>query len=493
MPLLLTVFLTLLAFADFIPDLDQQQDHRIVLSLPNGYVPGDQNLARANELNISLFEVSDPLQLQSFPEGRYNFFALLGPDYAVPGLLSKELGAISAAIEQNYQRFDDEAPGRIVAASLLRYPYEGFPNFLNTAQSLADSLDHVLTVPLYYQSAGLQANSLPRGFNFISERMYAGKPHQAGHSVVHFVPSDDLRESFIVLNQTMNRLQGFNESILIIPAPWFFAQLESRGELRYLFQDYSEGQQVTLPLPAQSQSPPAINWSIILLMLILGSFAVHLRYQPMYAPSVIRYFTNHSFYVADVYEHRLRNVMPGFYLVIQHAFITGLFVLVCAEIYISSQGLAVLAHHFPGLMVFGGNIYSLFAAGLIIAVIVQAVSLLWIYFTNRELTAFSQVLNLYCWPLHLNFIAVTLLVVLHQVGINEIITAILSALFILIWFFSFNIAVIDSAKFLTAGLSKVIFITLTAGIHLILVLGIIYYAIYTPAIIEPILFAIEIP
>lgn len=493
MPLLLTVLLTLLAFADFIPDLDPQQSHRIVLSLPDGYVPGDQDLARANELNITLFEVSDPLQLRSIPDGRYNFFALLGPDYAVPGLLSENMGAISGVIAQNYQRFDDEAPGRIVAASLLRYPYESFPNFLNTAQSLADSLDHILTVPLYYQSAGLQSNSLPHGFNFVSERIYAGKPYQAGHSVAHFIPSDDLRESYIVLNQTMNRLQGFNESILIIPAPWFFTQLESRGELRFLFQDYSEGGQVTLPLPAQTQAPPPVNWSIILLMLILGSFAVHLRYQPMYAPSVIRYFSNHSFYVADVYEHRLRNVMPGFYLMIQHAIITGLFALICAEIYLSSQGFAVLDHHFPGLMVFGANIYSLFAAGLIIAVLVQAVSLLWIYFTNWELTAFSQVLNLYCWPLHLNLIVVTLLVVLHQVGLNGMITAILSALFILIWFFSFNIAVIDSAKFLSTTISKVIFLTLTAGIHLIIVLGIIYYAIYTPAIIEPILFAIEIP
>jgi len=492
-PLLLSVLLTLLAFAGLIPDVDQQQDHRIVLSLPEGYVPGEQDLARANEINISLFEVSDPQQLRPFTEEHYNFFVLLGPDFAVPGHLSVEMGYISANMAEKYQMFENEAPGRIVAASLLRYPYENFPNFLNAAQSLADSLDPVLSVPLYYQSAGLASNSLPRGFNFVSERMYAGQQHQTGHSVVHFIPSADLRESYIALNQTMNRLQDFNESILILSAPWFFTQLESRNELRYLFQDYTMGEQVTLPLPAPTQPIPSINWSFILLMLILGSYAVHLRYQPMYGPSVIRYFTNHSFYVADVYEHRLRNVMPGFYLMIQHAFICGLFAIVFAEIYLSSQGFAVLENHFPGLMVFGGNIYSLFAAGLIIAVLVQAVSLLWIYFTNRELTAFSQVLNLYCWPLHLNLIAVTLLVVLHQIGINEIITAILSALFILIWFFSFNIAVIDSAKFLTAGLSKVIFITLTAGIHLIIVVGIIYYAIYTPSIIEPILFAIEIP
>lgn len=493
MPLLLTVLLTLLAFAELIPDMDQQQAHRIVLSLPDNFVPGEQQLTIANELNITLFELSDPKQVRSFQGNRYNFFVLLGPQYAVPGLLSQNISAVAEEIAEQYQRFEDEAPGQIVAASLFRYPFESYPSFTRTAQSLVDSLSPAIPIPIYYRSAGFSSDFQPGGFNFVSERVYPGQDRPAGGSVIHFMPSNNLHESYYYLNQTMNLLQEFNESILILPAPWFFFQLETRSELRYLFQDYTEGRTIELPLPAQTQQQPSVNWSFILLLLLWGSFAVHLRYQPVYGQSVIRYFTNHSFFVTDVYEHRLRSVLPGFYLLIQHTLITGLFALASAEIILSDQGLAVLDHHFPGVMMLGDNAFSLFIAGILLAMVLQGISVLWIYFANTELTAFSQVLNLYSWPLHLNLLVVTLLIVFNQVGFNGYLIFIFGVIFIIIWFFSFNIAVIDSSKFLETTPSKVLFLSLTAGIHLLLILGILYYIIYTPSILEPILFAIEIP
>ncbi|CAN5303015.1 hypothetical protein BH23BAC3_BH23BAC3_09190 [soil metagenome] len=493
MPLLLTVLLTLLAFAELIPDMDQQQAHRIVLSLPEGFIPVEQHLAIANELNITLFELSDPVQLRNFPRNRYNYFVQPGPQYAVPGLLSQNISKIAEEIAEQYQRFEDEAPGRIVAASILRYPFERYPGFTRTAQSLADSLSLAISIPIYYKSAGFPSDSRSGGFNFISERVHPGQDQTADGSVIHFVPSHNQHESYFYLNQTMNRLQQFNESILILPAPWFFSQLETRSELRYLFRDYTEGRSIELPLPAQTQQKPSVNWSIILLLLLWGSFAIHFRYQPMYGQSIIRYFTNHSFFVTDVYEHRLRNVLPGFYLLIQHSLITGLFALASAEIILSDQGFAVLDHHFPAVMMFGENAFSLFIAGLLLAIVLQGISVLWIYFANTELTAFSQVLNLYSWPLHLNLLLVTLLIIFIQVGFNEYLILILGVIFILIWFFSFNIAVIDSSKFLETTLSKVLFLSLTAAIHLLLILGILFYMIYTPSILEPILFALEIP
>ncbi len=493
MPLLLSVLLTLLAFAELIPDMDQQQAHRIVLSLPDGFDIDEQQLAIANELNITLFELSDPAQLRSFPGNRFNFFVQIGPQYAVPGLLSQDISAIAEEIAERYRMFENEAPERIAAASILGYPFESYPSFTRTAQSLVDSLSQAIPTPIYYRSAGFSLDFRPGGFNFISERVYPGQDLPADGSVIHFVPSNNLYESYYYLNQTMNRLQEFNESILILPAPWFFSQLETRSELRYVFQDYTEGRTIELPLPAQTQQQPSVNWSIILLLLLWGSFAAHLRFQPVYGQSVIRYFTNHSFFVTDVYEHRLRNVLPGFYLLIQHAFITGLFAFATAEIILSDQGLAVLDYHFPGIMMLGDHAFSLFVACILLALILQGISVLWIYFANPELTAFSQVLNLYSWPLHLNLLVVTLLIVFNQVGFNEYLILFFGVIFIMIWFFSFNIAVIDSSKFLETALSKVLFVSLTAGIHLLLILGILFYIIYTPSILEPILFAIEIP
>lgn len=494
MPLLLSVLLTLLAFTGLIPDTDQQQDHRIVLSLYDDFLPGEQHLTLAQEMNITIFEVFDPLQIRSFPEDRFNFFVSPGPDYAVPGILSQNINSIMVQIEQQYQRFEYEAAGRIAAAGILRYPYESHPGFVETVQSLADSVSTTIPVVLYFQSAGIiEHPPLPDGFNFVSKRVFPGPSCSADQSVVHFIPEGNQRDSYTCLNQVMKQLQEFDESILILPASWFFSQLDTTTELRYLFQDYTEGISVTLPLPAASQQQPYINWSIILLLLLWGSFAVHFRYQPMYSQSVIRYFTNHSFFVTDVYEHRLRNILPGLYLLIQHAFLTGLFVLACAEVLLSTQSFAVLGYHFPGLMLLGNNAFSLFTAGIIVAVLLQGISVLWIFFSNTELTSFSQILHLYSWPLHINLLVVTSLIVFIQVGLSLFLIVILAALFILIWFFSFNIAAIDSSRFLQTLSSKVIFLSLTVGVHIFLVLSILIYILFTPSILEPILFAIEIP
>jgi hypothetical protein len=78
-----------------------------------------------------------------------------------------------------------------------------------------------------------------------------------------------------------------------------------------------------------------------------------------------------------------------------------------------------------------------------------------------------------------------------MVGFNEIWTLILGAIFILIWFFSFNIAAIDSSKFLENG--RTLFLSGTVGVHVLLVIGIFVYLLYSPSVLEPILFAIELP
>jgi hypothetical protein len=142
-------------------------------------------------------------------------------------------------------------------------------------------------------------------------------------------------------------------------------------------------------------------------------------------------------------------------------------------------------------MLLESTILSLFISAVLVAVLLEMVSVFWIYISNKKLTSFSQILNLYSWPLHLNLLVVTFLVVFNRVGFDEIWTLILGAVFILIWFFSFNIAAIDSSKFLENG--RTLFLSGTVGVHMLVMIGIFMYLLYSPSILEPILFAIEVP
>lgn len=492
MPLLLSVLFLFISYSGSISQVSQQQTHRIALSFSHdNFTPTQQQLSIADGLGIRLYEVSDPATINQLQDPRYRFLIDTGPAFQVPGLLKEQLSEVSNRITQDVRQFQERAGDRIAAVSVLRYPFETYQGFYEIAESLSDSLAMNISVPLYYQSAFTPINFRPDGYSFVSYRTSSKQSYSSVYPVMHLVPADDQYSTYSRLNRIFDDLQTVEESITIIPARWFFTQLEEQPDLRYLFSDFTSGNPITLPLPEPSNDPPFTNWSVILLMLIWGSFALHFRYQPIYSQSMARYFSNHPFFVSDVMEHRLRNVLPGFILLLQHALLTGLFVFACVEVVVSSLGLEVIRHYFQPLMMLNGTMASLFLTGIAIAIVLQMVSVLWIYITNKKLTAFSQILNLYSWPLHLNLIVVTFLIVFSRVGFDEIWILILGALFILIWFFSFNIAAIDSSKFLDDG--RTLFLLGTVGIHVLIAIGILVYILYTPAILEPILFAIELP
>lgn len=493
MQLLFSVLFLLLAPGpDITPPEFLQQTQRIALSFSNDdFVPTEEQLAIADNLNIRLFEISEPATAERLTDPSYRFLFQAGPEFQVPGLLAEDLSSISTDISFRIQKFQRLAGDRIAAVSLFRYPFETYSGFTRAAAALVDSLGNQFSIPFYYQSAFPDAGLMPGGFSFASKRADPEQPYQNVFPVMHVVPSGNQYATYAMLNRIIEDLQAVDESITILPARWFFNQIEQNRNIFYLFNNFTSGNTITLPLPEQSESPPIMNWSVILLLFIWGSFALHFRYQPIYGQSMARYFSNHSFFVNDVMENRLRNILPGFILLIQHALLTGLFVFACVEVAVSSLGLEVIRHYLQPVILLKSTLLSLFLSAVIVAVFLQTVSVFWIYILNKNLTSFSQVLNLYSWPLHLNLFIVTLLVVFNRVGFDEKLTLILGAVFVLIWFFSFNIAAIDSSKFLENG--RILFLSGTVGVHILLVIGLFIYLLNTPLILEPIFFAIELP
>ena len=493
MPLIFTVlFLFLIPGSGGLTQTVQQPSHRIALSFSNDdFVPADSQLSLLEDLNIRLFEISDPAMAGLLTDPDYRFLVDAGPEFSVPGILSQQLGRESAEFMERVEEFRRRTGDRIAAVSAFRYPYETYDGFEETAVAFADSLGDGFSEPLYYHSAFPGADLLSGGFNFSSKRADPAHDLIRAHPVIHLVTSGNQYATYNMLNEIFSELQELEESVIILPARWFFTQIENRNDLRYLISDFTGGNIPTLPLPEQPEEPPFMNWSVILLMLIWGSYALHFRYQPIYSQSMTRYFSNHSFFVNDVMENRLRNVLPGFILLIQHALLTGLFIFACTEVLISSLGLDVIRFYFQPVMFLDSTTLSLFLSAIIVALVLQGGSVTWIYLSNKKLTSFSQVLNLYSWPLHLNLIVVTFLVVFNQVGFGEMWTLILGAIFILIWFFSFNIAAIDSSRFLESG--RALFLSGTVGLHVCLVTGALVYLFLSPSAVEPILFAIEVP
>ena len=493
MSLIFSVFLLLLSpgYTGLV-QTDQQPSHRIALSFSHDdFIPSDEQLSLLEDLNIRLFEISDPSVASNLTDSRYRFLLDVGPEFSVPGVLAPQIGELTGDILTRIEEFRRQAGDRIAAISIFRYPFETYGEFSQLASAFTDSLGDEFSDPLYYHSAFPASDVLPEGFNFTSKRAEPGQNLQIVFPVIHVKPTENQYETYRLLNDLFSELERREESITILPARWFFNQIEQRSELRFLFRDFTSGKVITFPLPEQPEPSPYMNWSVLLLLLLWGSYALHFRYQPIYSQSMTRYFTNHAFFVNDVMENRLRNLSPGIILLTQHALLTGLFVFACAEVLLSSLGLEVIRHYFQPFMFLKSTTLSLFVSAVFVAVLLQTVSVIWLYVSNKKLHSFSQVLNLYSWPLHLNLFVVTFLVVFNRVGFNEIWTLILASLFVLIWFFSYNIAAIDSSRFLEKG--RGIFLTITVGVHVFLVIGILIYLFFTPSVLEPIIFGIEVP
>lgn len=450
----------------------------------------NQQLQLASDLNIRIIETNGILEV-SQPDLFYYLFDTELP-FLTPNQLRNIPDDVRNRISEKLATATDVYGDLLLAVSLLRYPFDESGLF---AQSSRLFLDSLLTTPpssqLYYHSIQPSVNSVPAGFDFASTRISAGFSGVLQSPVVHFEPSANAQKSLKTLEHLLSETVRFQDSIVIIPAGWLSEITERNPSVKYILRNYTSGGTLTFPVPAEPASTPEANWSVILLFVIWASFVLHYRYQPMYSQSVMRYFVNHSFFVDDINDHRLRNALPGLVLLTQHALLTGLFLYVSAKVLLSSSGLEIFAFHFPYIMPLGETYTSFFLFGVILAIVLELISVVWIFLLNQQMNFFNQAINLYSWPMHLNLIVVTILVVLTQINFTDGWIFTFGVMFVGIWFFSFNIAAIDSTKFLHKN--RILYLIGTVGLHVALLSAAVIYLTYSPQYTEPFFFALSAP
>jgi hypothetical protein len=481
-----------------VPDTNISEDeslgNRLALSFigTESFVPSESELDEARISGIDLLNISSGSQIGNLPIE--NFYILFDADLSFMTVhrLQTETHALIEQASNHLRVISGQYPNRIAAVNLFRYPADQEDGFLSASSAIGDSLQQLIEIPFYYQSAYSVTESIPSGFNFVSNRIMTGEPLPETQSqVVLFEPGERVSESLQVLQHILNRTLEYEDSIVIIPAEWFFSVIEKQPDLTIIFSAYSEGGAVQFPLPDEKEAFPEFNWSIFLLLLIWGGFLIHYKYQPLFFSVTIRYFFNHTFYVADVMHGRFRTISAGLILMGHHAIITGLFLFTVGDFALSNTGLEVLSAYFPALVISGFERISLFVLGVTTSLLVKIISLLWIYLLNKQIKTFSQAVNLYSWPFAVNLITISLLVYMVLTDVNANLILAVSVLFLLVWFISYNSAAIAGARYLEKR--RFLNVLLTVGLHFIIITAIILFVLFTPEITEPLLFALSVP
>ncbi len=270
--------------------------------------------------------------------------------------------------------------------------------------------------------------------------------------------------------------------LLFFDSNWLNDAISDYSPLQKALLDYASEGEFFLPLPQQESTPVPFNWPVLVFLIIWISMGVHVTLSQTYKPLIFRYFTGHRFFVDDVMRYRERSYMSGIFLFFQHAAFTGLVAYILSSLLISPTGLEALYSTLPYLAFFGKNYFSLFATGVSLGIIIQLIALVWLYFPNKAMTHFSQALSLFTWVFHLDFLIVSVMLILLLTGGSSNLILLLGFLFIINWLVAFFITSLDSSKYLMQ--KRVSYMLYTFGIHSLVNIGLLILIFSTGFIMD---------
>ncbi len=273
-------------------------------------------------------------------------------------------------------------------------------------------------------------------------------------------------------NYSRNDLSQFDELMkqeppgVMVDSDWFKNAISDYPAFKTALTQRADDGTFVLPIPKPLKTGDGFNWVVFVFILIWISMGVHMKVSPIYRDLMFRYFTAKRFFVDDVMRYRERALASGIFLFFQHAVFSGIVSYFFAKTCFSETGLEALFHYLPQLGIAGHNYFSLFVTGFLLTLIMMTIGVAWLYFPSKSMRHISQVLSLYTWVFHLDFLLVSVMLILFLTGSSEVTIIVLSILFVLIWLSGFALTSFDSSKYLQKGRLSYLFYTI--GIHAII-------------------------
>lgn len=254
--------------------------------------------------------------------------------------------------------------------------------------------------------------------------------------------------------------------ITFIHSNWLLHSLKDYPEIEQSIQEFNTSGQWKLPHPNTNKNSLKANWMVLILIFLWASLTLQIRYLPYVRAAIIRYFFAHRFFVDDILEYRERAVTGGVLQMITHAIFGGLVFFMASHLLLSDLGLEAVIHQYPWLSVVGQNYYSFFVLGLVMVLVFEFLALLWLHLPAKNLTHFSQTLNLYSGIFYIDYILVTIMLTLFTAGAGYLFTLGFAVAFLLIWYLSFYITTFDIAQ--NNRENKALYLLLTIGLYSLL-------------------------
>jgi len=266
----------------------------------------------------------------------------------------------------------------------------------------------------------------------------------------------------------------YESTPIFVSSLWLFPILEKYPDFAQTVRLYNSDSEFVFPVPRETYDIVSTNSLIVLLLILIWCIlAVNYHMSPVFRKSSMRYFLAHVFFVEDVMDRHIRSVGASLTILVVNTLLAGITVYCVTKVSFSTLGLEAVIFYYPKIILLQPPMLSLFLWGFVLAGVLTATSITWIKFSNKAIRSFRQVLNLYTWPLQINFILATVMVTLLMAGHYPAITLLLAILFAAVHISAFIVTVFDTAKYL--GSHRALFLFGSIGIYLLIWMGLGYW------------------
>lgn len=439
-------------------------------------------LGQFKRMGITHLEIKGPLPdtlWRAIDANNFTVFGMIPIRYPVVQTFTEP----DSTLLQNIRFFVDHFNRRpsVSALGLFEFGQVSSPAFAEAIEVYLRQIQMASAADVYFGMSPMQPSLVDTLFDFKMLEYAFG--HRAGRrtpdstvQAVSYRPPGEYRRSLARLKDFMNQWTNSPRTLLFFDGSWLLDLQKRYPPLTKVFQSYvsSTGEEPVFPLPDERQpTPQAHSMAVLLLLLIWGSVAINYNTEPIYRKSFFRYFNAHKFFVSDVMDRLFRSNLPSLLILIQHSLAGGLWMYCLGKHLFSARGFEALSYYYPFLQITGDAAGSYILLGILLTSVVSLISIMWLRFLIPPITQLSQAVTLYAWPLQVNLVIVTGMVLLLVTGAGTFWMLALGLLWLLTFLGTFVFAAFETTFY--SEKRRALVLAGTAGVYIAGITGMVIW------------------
>lgn len=431
-----------------------QQTLGVIWDIPADSDSAHKQLEQFDELGISALEISELLSEEIWAHIDSLGFEVYG-NLDIPFPTSQTFNNPDSAFVEHFQRKSQAylAQSSVKAIGVFHYGNIYDSTFWQAVSSYAEEIQQAKSIELYHrsktaahtdtsvvESAVITISVTPTNFDTLL------LPSQNVTGYV-YAPSAEVKHLLTPFKNFITTKNQSSDTVIFMESKWIASITDQYPQFTDILLSISTESDPVFPLPQEEiPKPDSSPFSIIALIIIWGTVALHYNMSPLYRKSLFRYFFAHKFFIDDIFKRLIRSSIPATVILLQSAFLTALAVYSAFATLFSSLGQEAFFHHFPNISLVGQSPLSIFIWAFLLILLVAIIAILWLYFTHKKINSITQIAIVYAWPLQLNFIFCTIVVAFGSPS-TPYTTVSFTILALLVFVFSFLFTALDISRF----------------------------------------------